>query len=142
MVVTGSYEMELTTPRGLLSSDITAGETKRIDLVVKNTGSAELKDIELSASKPVDWEVTFEPAKLMKLGAGQTTNVVATVKASKKALPGDYVTKMTVKTPEVNATTDFRISVKTPMIWGWVGVLIIVLVFGGVYYLFRKYGRR
>lgn len=62
----------------------------------------------------------------MKLGAGQTTNVVATVKASKKALPGDYVTKMTVKTPEVNATTDFRISVKTPMIWGWVGVLIIV----------------
>lgn len=43
----------------------------------------------------------------MKLGAGQTTNVVATVKASKKALPGDYVTKMTVKTPEVNATTDF-----------------------------------
>lgn len=56
--------MELTTPRGLLSSDITAGETKRIDLVVKNTGSAELKDIELSASKPVDWEVTFEPAKL------------------------------------------------------------------------------
>lgn len=142
VVVTGSYEMELTTPRGLLSSDITAGETKRIDLVVKNTGSAELKDIELSASKPVDWEVTFEPAKLMKLGAGQTTNVVATVKASKKALPGDYVTKMTVKTPEVNATTDFRISVKTPMIWGWVGVLIIVLVLGGVYYLFRKYGRR
>ena len=73
MVVTGSYEMELTTPRGLLSSDITAGETKRIDLVVKNTGSAELKDIELSASKPVDWEVTFEPAKLMKLGAGPSS---------------------------------------------------------------------
>ena len=78
----------------------------------------------------------------MKLGAGQTTNVVATVKASKKALPGDYVTKMTVKTQEVNATTDFRISVKTPMISGWVGVLIIVLVLGGVYYLFLKYGRR
>lgn len=142
VVITGSYEMELTTPKGLLSSDITAGETKRIDLVVKNNGSAELKDIELSASKPVDWEVTFEPSKVLKLGAEQSTNVVATVKASKKALPGDYVTKMTAKTPEVNATADFRISVKTPMIWGWVGVLIIVLVLGGVYYLFRKYGRR
>lgn len=43
VVVTGSYEMELTTPRGLLSSDITAGETKRIDLVVKNTGFCRTK---------------------------------------------------------------------------------------------------
>ena len=134
--------MELTTPRGLLSSDITAGDVKRIELMVKNNGSAELKDIALSASKPVDWEVTFDPAKIVKLGAGQSTNVVATVKASKKALPGDYVTKMEAKTPEVNATVDFRISVKTPMIWGWVGVFIIVVVLGGVYYLFRKYGRR
>ena len=90
----------------------------------------------------MDWEVTFDPAKIVKLGAGQSTNVVATVKASKKALPGDYVTKMEAKTPEVNATADFRISVKTPMIWGWVGVFIIVVVLGGVYYLFRKYGRR
>lgn len=141
VVITGSYEMELSTPKGLLSTDITAGETKRIDLVVKNNGSAELKDVELSASKPVDWEVAFEPSKVAKLGAGQSTNVVAIVKASKKALPGDYITKMTAKTPEVNATTDFRISVKTPMLWGWVGILIIVLVLGGVYSLFRKYGR-
>ena len=142
VVITGSYEMELTTPRGLLSSDITAGDTKRIDLVVKNNGSGELKDVTFSASKPVDWEVSFDPAKVVKLGAGQSTNVVAIVKASKKALPGDYVTKMEAKTPEVNATADFRISVKTPMVWGWVGVFIIVVVLGGVYYLFRKYGRR
>lgn len=142
VVITGSYEMELTTPRGLLSSDITAGDVKRIDLVVKNNGSAELKDITLSASKPADWEVTFEPAKIVKLGAGQSTNAVATVKASKKALPGDYVTKMEAKIPEVNATADFRISVKTPMIWGWVGVFIILVVLGCMYYLFRKYGRR
>lgn len=93
VVITGSYEMELTTPRGLLSSDITAGDTKRIDLVIKNNGSGELKDVTFSASKPVDWEVSFDPAKVVKLGAGQSTNVVAIVKASKKALPGDYVTK-------------------------------------------------
>ena len=49
---------------------------------------------------------------------------------------------MTAKTPEVNTTAEFRISVRTPMIYGWLGVLIIVIVLGGVYYLFRKYGRR
>lgn len=142
VVVTGSYEMELTTPRGLLSTDITAGETKRIDLVVRNNGSAELNDVQLTANKPVDWEVSFEPSKIEKLTAGSTTNIIATVKASKKALPGDYITKVTAKTPEVNTTTEFRISVRTPMIYGWLGILIIIIVLGGVYFLFRKYGRR
>lgn len=142
VVVTGSYQMELTTPKGLLSTDITAGDTKRIELVVKNTGSSDLKDIKLSANKPVDWEVSFEPSSITKLAAGSSTSVVALLKASKKALPGDYVTKMEAKTPEVNASADFRISVKTPMIWGWLGIFIIIAVLGGVYYLFRKYGRR
>jgi len=142
VVITGSYDIELTTPRGLLSAEITAGDMKRIDLVVRNNGSAELKDVQLTATKPVDWEVTFEPSKIEKLTAGSTTNVTATIKASGKALPGDYVTKMTAKTPEVNTTAEFRISVHTPMIYGWLGILIIVFVLGGVYYLFRKYGRR
>ena len=142
VVVTGSFQMELTTPRGLLSTDITAGDVKRIELEVKNTGSSLLKDIQLSASKPADWEVTFEPTKIDALKAGETSTVMATLKASKKALPGDYVTTIMAKTPEVNADAQFRIAVKTPMIWGWVGVLIIIATIGVVYYLFRKYGRR
>ena len=142
VVITGTYQMELTTPRGLLSAEITAGDTKRLDLVIKNTGSAELKDIQLSANKPADWEVTFEPVKIDRLKAGETANAVAIVKASKKALPGDYVTKISAKTPEVNSSADFRIAVRTPMIWGWMGVLVILVALGCVYFLFRKYGRR
>ena len=139
VVVTGSYQMELTTPRGLLSSDVTAGDTKQIELEIKNTGSSLLKDIQLSANKPVDWDVAFEPSKIEMLKAGETATVVAILKASKKALPGDYVTTMMAKTPEVNADAQFRIAVKTPMIWGWVGVLIILATIGVVYYLFRKF---
>lgn len=101
-----------------------------------------MKDIQLSASKPADWEVTFKPTKIDALKAGETSTVTAILKASKKALPGDYVTTIMAKTPEVNADAQFRIAVKTPMIWGWVGVLIIAAAIGVVYYLFRKYGRR
>ena len=142
VVVTGSYQMELTTPRGLLSTEITAGDVKRLELVVRNTGSSLLKDIQLSSGKPKDWEVSFEPAKIEILKAGETSTVTAIMKASKKALPGDYVATMEARTPEVNATAQFRIAVKTPMLWGWVGILVIVVAVGGVYYLFRKYGRR
>ena len=141
-VITGSFAMELTTPTGLLSSSITAGDVKKIELEVRNTGSSELKGIEFSASKPADWDVTFEPNKVEQLFAGSSTTVTAIVKASRKAIPGDYVVKMTARTPEVSSTADFRMAVKTSMLWGWLGILVIAAVLGGVYFLFRKYGRR
>jgi uncharacterized membrane protein len=125
-----------------LSSSITAGDTKKIELEVRNTGSSELKGIEFSASKPADWDVTFEPNKIEALIAGGSMTVTALVKASRKAIPGDYVVKMTARTPEVSSTADFRMAVKTSMLWGWLGILVIAAVLGGVYYLFRKYGRR
>lgn len=142
VVITGSYGIELTTPAGLLSTSITAGDRKRIELVVKNTGSAELKNIQFTANAPRDWEVTFDPKKIEKVEAGMTAQLFASIKASKKAIAGDYATTMEAKTPEVSSKASFRISVKTSMLWGWVGVLIIFIALGSVYYLFRKFGRR
>ena len=142
VAITGTFQMEVTTPKGLLSADITAGDTRRIHLEVVNTGSSELKDIQLSSRKPAGWELSFEPSKIASLKAGAAANVTAELKASPKALPGDYVVVMDAKTPEVTADAQFRISVKTPLFWGWVGVLVILAAVGGVYCLFRKYGRR
>jgi len=142
VVITGTYDLTVSTPSGLLSDELTAGEEKKIDLVVHNSGSAELKDITLSASKPAKWEATFEPQKVASLPAGSTEHVTVTVKADKKAIPGDYVTKITAKTPEANSTVSFRMTVKTPMLWGWIGVLIIIIALGSVLYLFKKFGRR
>lgn len=142
VVITGSYGMELTTPTGRISSDITAGDEKKIDLVVRNTGSSELDNIKFSAAKPVDWEVTFDPKQVNKLEAGKTEHVTATIKASKKAIAGDYITTINAKTPESSSKVEFRMSVKTPMLMGWIGIFIIFAALGAVIYLFRKYGRR
>ena len=45
VVITGSYNIELSTPTGLLSTKITAGDFKRVELVVNNTGSSDLNNI-------------------------------------------------------------------------------------------------
>ena len=142
VVITGSYEMELTTPTGLLSTSITAGNDRKVGLLIKNTGSTELRDVNLSASAPSGWEVVFEPKKIDKIEAGQHTEVFAEVKADKKAIAGDYVTSISAKTPEVTSKVSLRVSVKTPMFWGWVGILVITIAVGGIYYLFQKHGRR
>lgn len=142
VVVTGSYSMELTTPTGLLSTSITAGGDKRVELQVKNTGSMALDNIKFSSSAPVNWDVMFDPKEIAKLEPGKTAQVFATIKADGKAIAGDYVTNIDAKTPDVSSKASFRISVKTPMVYGWLGVIIIGCSLGGVYYLFRKYGRR
>jgi uncharacterized membrane protein len=141
-VITGTFGMELTTPTGLLSTSLTAGDMKRVELTVNNTGSSELNGITLSFSAPANWDVTFDPKKIDKLQAGNSAQVFATIKADKKAIPGDYATNIEARTPETSSKASFRISVETPMLWGWIGVLIIILALGSVYYLFRKYGRR
>jgi uncharacterized membrane protein len=142
VVITGSFGIELSTPTGLLSTHITAGEAKQLDLVVLNTGSSGLTDIRPESSVPVNWSVTFDPKKVDKLLPGQSTHIYATLKADKKAIPGDYMANIDAKTPEVSSGISFRIAVETPLLWGWVGVLITLAALGSVYFLFRKYGRR
>ncbi|SMO79726.1 NPCBM-associated, NEW3 domain of alpha-galactosidase [Saccharicrinis carchari] len=142
VVITGTYKMVLTTPTGLLSARITAGDEKKVELAIKNTGSVKLENIELSASKPKNWEVSFDNKEIASLEPGKTTTVLASIKADKKAIPGDYVTKITARTPETNEQISFRIMVKTPMLMGWLGVLVILAAIGGLWLLIRKFGRR
>ena len=141
-VISGTYKIELTTPTGLLSSSIVAGDGKNIDLIVKNTGSSVLSNVKLSSSAPVNWEVTFDPKEIRTILAGKEASVTATIRADKKAIPGDYVTSLEAKTPEASSKASFRMSVRTPMLWGWIGILVILAGIGTVWYLFRKYGRR
>lgn len=141
-VVTGTYDLKLGTSNDVLSTDVTAGSTRHLDMVVTNSGSSELKGVSLSAETPSGWEATFEPATLDSIAPGQEAHVQATIKADKKALAGDYVVNVTAAAPEKSADAQLRVAVKTSALWGWVGILIIIAVAAGIYYLFRKYGRR
>jgi uncharacterized membrane protein len=142
VVITGSYDLEVSTPTGLLSTDVTAGGERKLQIKVTNTGTADLRDIDLSASAPVNWEVTFEPKTVTKLEAGKSAEVTATIKADEKAIAGDYVVNMSASSPEATSEAQFRVAVKTSLLWGWLGVMIILAVIGGIYYLFQRYGRR
>ncbi|WP_245747577.1 COG1470 family protein [Parapedobacter koreensis] len=142
VVITGSYNLEFTTPSGRLSAAITAGSSRKVEMLVKNTGSAPLKNVEMKASAPVDWTVQFEPSKIDVIAPGQHAQVFATINASSKAIAGDYMVNMEAKTAEKSVAASFRMAVRTPLLWGWLGILIILGALGSVYYLFRKYGRR
>ena len=142
VVITGTYEMELTTPSGILNDDLTAGDVKKVKLIVKNTGSSKLENIKLSSSAPRNWDVTFNPAKVKAIEPGKYAEITANIQAYKKAIAGDYVTKITASTPEAASKMSLRLTVKTSMLAGWIGILIILLAIGAIYFLIKKFGRR
>ncbi|MGF7231668.1 NEW3 domain-containing protein, partial [Arachidicoccus sp.] len=132
-VVKGSYALQLTTPSGRLSDNVTEGSQKQIQLVVNNSGSIALKDIDLSAQTPTDWEATFEPSKIDNLQPGKSVTVTATLKVPDKTIAGDYVTTFNAKETNVNATATFRMTVETSILSGWIGILVILIAIGIIY---------
>jgi uncharacterized membrane protein len=141
-VVKGSYALELTTPTGLLSEEVTEGSRKSIYLSLKNEGSLPLDNLELAAQTPTSWNVTFEPAKIERLDPGSSVNVVANLNVPDKTIAGDYLTKFTAKNNNATAESSHRLTVTTSWLAGWLGITVILAAIAMVYFLIRKYGRR
>lgn len=141
-VVKGSYDLELTTATGRLSDEVISGSSKEIVLVVKNSGTLPLNNLDFSSQLPSRWEATFEPSTIDQLEAGKSVDVKAKLSVPDKTIAGDYVAKFTAKNDNKQSEATFRVIVKTSLLSGWIGVIIILLAAGLIYLLIRKYGRR
>ena len=142
VVITGTYTLDLSTPSGLLSFDANANKQASVTLQVTNSGNVDLQNVALSSSAPDGWTVEFSTSSIDVLEAGATQEVTAYVTPAKDAMSGDYALQLGVKNSECSDSAEFRVTVKTETVWGVVGVLLIVVAAGGLWYVFRKYGRR
>ena len=139
--ITGSYDLELTTPDGRLSANASAGSPTDLSVVLRNGGTADIPDVALSASTPTGWEVTFEPATVT-VPAGGEVQVTARMTPSSNAIAGDYVATFNAQSELADANAEMRITIETSLLWGVVGVGLIALVLAGLWWTFRRYGRR
>lgn len=140
--IVGSYDLSLTTPSQQLNASGTAGEATQVQLLVENGGSAPLTDVSLSSSPPANWEVTFEPDSIPEIPPGAQQPVTATITPANEAVVGDYMVTLSASGAGRNASTDIRFTVETSTAWGVVGLLVIAGAGGGLYWVFRRYGRR
>ncbi|MGI6423918.1 MAG: NEW3 domain-containing protein [Tepidanaerobacteraceae bacterium] len=140
--ISGTYRLKLSTPTGRLNADLTAGRKGSLTLELENQGSADLQSINLSASAPPGWAVTFEPEKIERIKSGEKQQVTAFITPDGKAIAGDYVLSINASASETSEKTDIRVTVHTSTIWGLVGAVIIVGVISWVAWTFKKYGRR
>ncbi|MDO4292472.1 MAG: NEW3 domain-containing protein [Eubacteriales bacterium] len=140
--ITGSYELDLTTPTGRLSTEANAGKQKEITLTLVNSGNTELQNVALKSSAPDGWTVSFSQSTVDVIEAGSSVEVTAYVTPSEDSLSGDYALTVSASNSDTSDSAEFRISVETETVWGVIGIALILCVAAGVFWVFRKYGRR
>ena len=139
----GQQDLRMGTTAGTLSTSITAGKKTPIDFVVLNAGTAAIRNLSFITKKPSDkWTVEFKPDKLDALKPGEAREIKMEILAWDRAIAGDYALTVTANSADITKSENFRITVSTPTIWGWVGFGIVALVVVGLALVFFRLGRR
>ena len=141
--VAGQYTLGISGPDGRLSGNANAGKATTFQVVVSNTGSASAQGVQMSATAPSGWTVSFDPKVIDEIPAGNQIEVTANLTPADKAVAGDYI--VTVKAQPADGTAksaDFRITVTTSTLWGIAGIALIAVAVGVVAMAVTRFGRR
>jgi uncharacterized membrane protein len=145
IAVTGTYSLQLSTPGEVLSTRGSAGSATTQDFVITNTGTAPITNVTLEGTPPQGWTVTVNPeAGIPSIEPNATGTITATITPAAEAVAGDYVVTFKAVAAEntTGETAQVRFTVETSPIWAFVGIALIALILGGLFYVFRTYGRR
>src|ERR1700751_5335706 len=123
--VVGQPQLQVAGGDRMLSARAVAAQQSSIPVVVTNSGTAPAENVTLSASGPTGWKISFEPATIERLVPGKDTEVQALVTPSDKSLAGDYMVSVRANSRGESASSQFRITVNTPTVWGMVGAGVI-----------------
>jgi uncharacterized membrane protein len=139
----GTYDLRIVSATGTLNTTITAGKRTPVDFIVGNAGSAPIRNLSFVTKKPNDkWTVDFKPDKIEALNPGEVREIKMEILAPDRTIAGDYVLSLTPTNPELNKSVEFRVTVSTPTLWGWVGAGIVAAVALGLGVVFVRLGRR
>src|SRR3989304_4406047 len=104
------------------------GQSQAASAVVKSGASS---GVTVSAEPPT------------RIPAGGFVDVTAQIKPSGDAIAGDYTVALSASgDPSARDSLEIRYTVETSVLWGVVGVALIVAVAAGVWWVFQRYGRR
>ena len=143
--VIGRGELLASTETGLLSMGATAGEEASNVLRLTNYGTGNVKDIALDADAPPQWEVTFPQFvddTVGELPINQQIDVQVKITAPDDTIPGDYMVTLRGRSQDALGEVDIRVTVDQSTIWGWLGIVLVLLVVGGLLGVFWRLGRR
>jgi uncharacterized membrane protein len=142
MDVSGQPTITLTGQGERLSGDAYAGEERTVQLVVRNTGTAPARGVEISSTPPTGWKIDFQPKTVPEVPVGQEKQVVATLTPNPKAINGDYVLNIRASGDGISETANYRVTVMTSTLWGVTGIAVIAIALLVLVGAVGRFGRR
>lgn len=139
--ITGSYSIAFAADQ-VLSAHGAAGSAIEQTFTITNTGTAPVTNLSMSATAPNNWTVDFDPKTTDSLAPDQSATVKAKITPSGDAIAGDYNITFRAKADEADTDAAVRFTVETSILGAIVGAALIVAALGGLYWVFRRYGRR
>jgi len=141
--ITGSYTLSVSTPTGVLSASGNAGSTIEQQFTLTNTGTAPITNVKMSASLPANWSIDWgDQETIASVSPDQPVTVTAQLTPAEDAIAGDYSLTIRATGEETTDSASIRFTVNTSILGAVVGVILIAAAFGGLWWVFRRYGRR
>jgi len=141
--VTGRPELSIAGVDGRLSGQAYAGRETSLKIVVRNTGSAPARNVQLSASQPSGWSVEFDPEEIAEIPSDSEVEATVYIKPAEQAVAGDYVLTVRARPEDASSeSAEFRITVRTSTLWGVIGVALIAVAVFVVGMAVSRFGRR
>lgn len=138
----GVTDLKMGTASGTLNASVTAGQKTPVPFLVGNAGTAPVRNLAFVTKKPDKWTIDFKPDKIDALNPGEVREISMEITAPARAIAGDYAIGVTANSADANKSVDFRVTVATATLWGWIGALIVAAVVLGLVVVFVRLGRR
>ncbi|MDK2974112.1 MAG: hypothetical protein PWP08_483 [Methanofollis sp.] len=137
----GTYDLQLYSRS--YRSEIGPGDSTGFDLTLTNGGTGgTLTNIGVNISAPEGWRATVDTPTIASLGPGERTTVAVTVIPPADIVAGEYKLIARVACDQAEEQDEFRVVVKEQSYIAAIGLLVVLGVVAGLWYMFRKYGRR
>jgi uncharacterized membrane protein len=141
-VITDKYSLKVVPVYGLYDTKAEAGKGSAYWVVVQNTGTAAVNNIDFLCDKTEGWKVGVSLFGIETLNPQDSREVGLTIIPPAKSIPGDYYITFWAIGQQAAASVDVRVTVETATVWGWLGIIIIVLIVAALGYLYIAFRRR
>jgi uncharacterized membrane protein len=139
--IRGDYAMKLYSER--YQYEVGKGEALTLPVTVSNSGNAgALTNVVVDVSAPDGWKAEISPKTIASIQPGEKTAVSLRIIPPVNIVASEYKITVAVTSDQTEKSDDYHVVVKEQSFIAVFGILVLVLVCGGVYYMFRKYKRR
>jgi uncharacterized membrane protein len=120
-----------------------AGQETALEIDVRNPGNTVLTNVQLLVDAPEEWGAEYSPLKITEMSPGGRETITLLLTSPSTTPRGDYSVSVGAQSDQVE-TEDItlRVSVKRGGTTGYASLLVIFMVFAGLIYFFRRFGRR